>query len=154
MKILKYLILLAVPFVFICCSISSKNAKAAGDETAQIPGISTQAGKGTAPKTVVQQNRSEIRAEVIELKDIENNSFGVVVRILDVAEDPSFPSIALKNMVYEIHPGFVLDEKNELADNQRNRRLLSLKHKKKGDIINGIIFLNAENKWIIKDLME
>ncbi|MGE5496495.1 MAG: hypothetical protein ACM3Q2_00370 [Syntrophothermus sp.] len=90
----------------------------------------------------------------MELKDIENNSFGVVIRILEVTEDPSFPSIALKDKIYEIHPGFVLDEKNEIADNQRNRRLLKLKNKKKGDIINGIIFLNNDNKWIIKDLME
>lgn len=154
MNIIKYLLLLTVPLFFTCCSHSPNSVKSAGAEEIPPAGGRTIQGGSSAAKTVVQQNRSEITGEVMELKDIENNSFGVVIRILEVTEDPSFPSIALKDKIYEIHPGFVLDEKNEIADNQRNRRLLKLKNKKKGDIINGIIFLNNDNKWIIKDLME
>ncbi|MGE5680725.1 MAG: hypothetical protein ACM34K_07580 [Bacillota bacterium] len=108
----------------------------------------------TPSKTAIQINKSEILAEVNEVHLSSAEDFFIVTKLLEVKEDPAYPSIAAAGGVYKLYPGFVLSENKEITQNKKNMELLKLKELKKGDKFRAVISLEENNRWVIQEIKE
>lgn len=156
----RILISLLLPGLLTFISCSSKSVK----EEQKNPGVITVDSQkismpktpppGGAPVTTIHANRSEILAEFIEKRQKDQSGFSIVARTLEVKEDPAFPSIATAHNIYELFPNFVLGEKKEITDSQKNKKLMQLKDLKRGDRFKAIIFLDDNRRWMIQEIID
>jgi hypothetical protein len=150
-----------IPGLLILASCSNKTEKKdhqssggilADSQKVSIPKAPT-SGAGNSG-TTIHVNKSEIVAEFIELHQKIPQGFSIVAKVLEVTEDPAYPSVASVNNTYELFPNFVLGEKKEIVDNQRNKKLMQLKDLKRGDRFKAIIFLDENTHWMIQEIID
>ena len=76
-------------------------------------------------------NKSIVAARVEEILSSENGSFVVKALIINVEDNPSYPSLAMNGKSYNLIPIFQLDDnKKIISDSEKNKSLNFLSNKK------------------------
>lgn len=102
----------------------------------------------------IQINKSIVKIQVKSIDKKEETDFTIKGLILYVIEDPAYPSMAIKNEVYLLTPGFVLNpQMNIELDNEKNKNLLSLNSLTEGDEFDAVISFNKTSGWIINEII-
>ena len=126
-------------FLFISCSSSEKNTEK------ETPLKSNQQ---------IQINQSRVNAEVEDIYVNDAYDFIIKANVLDVEENPAYPSMAVKGNVYNLIPNFRLDEnKNIIKDSDKNINLSGLSKLQKGEKFKAIIFFEYLKGWYIQEVL-
>ena len=97
----------------------------------------------------IQINKSFVLARLIS-KDIRNErDFTIRVKILNVEENSNYESIAVVGEEYTLTPSFYYDEKDKIAENERNLGLIQIVKLNVGDEFNAEISLEQKLGWTI-----
>lgn len=139
MKYLKILLILAVGYILTNCS-NCKNLNDNSDKTF------TRFDKSP---NVIQQNLSLVNAEIINVENLESETYRLTARVISVEETESLPSIAVSGAEYILIPGYQYDGER-LLDNDVNKSLLELKTKPVGTRFNAEISLDNKLGWVIQ----
>lgn len=151
MNIARYLLFSALLLGLSSCgNICRKDTKT--DEIKPVPSDSV-ANTGNSNPTTIQMNKSIVLAEVLEIKPEQNSNYSLKIKVLEISEDPAYPSFASKDIIYELKPAYGVDEQGKLLKNDINEGLLTAGNLKKGDRFRGIISLERDMKWYLENLL-
>jgi hypothetical protein len=102
----------------------------------------------------IQFNQSRVLAEVEDIYVNGAYNFIIKAKVLDVEEDPAYPSMAVKGNVYSLIPNFQLDEnKNVIGHSDKNINLSGLSELQKGEKFKAIIFFEYLKGWYIQEVL-
>ncbi len=142
-----------IPLLFLllssCCTNVSKNENAGN-------GFSMKKSL-QSPPTAIQENQSTVTAKVQEINLEDDNNYTIKAKILNVEENPAYTSMAVKESIYKLIPGYVLNDKNEIdfkSYKEKNAGLLHLSKLKPGDEFKAIIFMGKNNSWYIQKVLK
>lgn len=139
MQYIKIFLVLAVGYILTNCS-NCKNLNDNSDKTFT--------GFDKSPN-VIQQNLSLVNAEIINVENLESETYRLTARVISVEETESLPSIAVSGAEYILIPGYQYDGER-LLDNDINKSLLELKTKPVGTRVNAEISLDNKLGWVIQ----
>lgn len=138
MRLLIYFLVIYSSFFVTFCS-NCKEAQNGNNKSQEFP-------------TAITQNLSKVTAEVIGVIGSGNN-FKVEVKVIDVQETDSYPSIAVSGEEYTLTPN-LRTENGKLLDNDVNSNLLSLRNLSKGQKFNAEISLDQKSGWLIQKVIK
>ncbi len=130
-----------VLLLFISCSKEESNSK----NNVLPPNKSRQA---------IVENKSTIKAEIIEIEKKDGGSYILTAKALDVADDPGYENIAVSGEIYKLTPNFSLDPLGNKSNNEKNKRLEELLKRNAGDTLFLEISLSQKDGWIINKVLE
>jgi hypothetical protein len=108
---------------------------------------------GPAPAAIAV-NRSTVKARILEVLVRDTTDVSLTMQILDVQSSPGYANMAVKGNVYTLSPNYYLDDHHAVADNKKNRDLLSLRNASPGDTLNADIFFDKDKGWFIQNIFK
>ena len=136
-----YIILFAIVFSFVLVSCTSTEQSTGKNNTLN-----------SEPQ--IQINQSTTLAEVEDIYVNDEYNFIIKVKVMEVEENPAYPSMAVNESVYNLIPNFQLDErKNVIKDSKKNMSLSKLSKLQKGDKFKAIIFFEKLKGWYIQEVL-
>ena len=97
----------------------------------------------------IQINKSFVLARLIGTYARSETDFTIRVKILNVEENSNYESIAVAGEEYTLTPSFYYDEKDKIANNERNRGLKGIVKFNVDDEFNAEISLDQKLGWTI-----
>jgi hypothetical protein len=139
---MKYINLLPIVLLlFSSCSKDESNSK----NNVLPPNKSQQA---------IVENKSTIKAEIIEIEKKDGGSYILTVKALNVDDDSGYQNIAVSGEIYKLTPNFSLDPLGNKFNNEKNKRLGELLKQNAGDTLFLEISLSQKDGWIINKVLE
>ncbi len=114
--------------------------------------VSTETRQTNVP-TAIAENLSVVEGKVISVKPLNERDFELEFKVTDVFPS-TLPSLAVRGEKYLLIPNYVISSKNELIKNSRNKKLLTLRNSKAGEMLRLEIFLSPKNKWMIYKVLQ
>lgn len=99
--------------------------------------------------TTIQENRSTVVAQVLTYYENKENNFVLKIKVLQIEDDGSFPSLATVGYDYFCSPNFAVDENGALMQSEKNDNLYKLKNVSSGKKIKTEIFFQPKTGWHI-----
>lgn len=138
-----FITVLGILYSSCCRNVSNENIK--DSESNKIV-------KNPASLTI---NKSIVTAKIEGIDLSNDQSFAIKAYIIEVEEDPSYPSMAIAGKTYNLTPNFQLDEeKNIISDSERNKDLKLLSKKNVGTEFKASIFFDNANGWFIQEIIK
>lgn len=103
--------------------------------------------------TSIAINKSIVNARIEEIFTSTNGNFIIKALIIEVQEDPSYPSIALTGQTYNLIPNFQLDENKIKTDSEKNKKLNMLLNHSAGYEFKAVIFFENQIGWFIQEVL-
>ena len=142
---MKQLFVLLFVLSFVSCSNDVSKENEADSEKPVAPQKSAQ---------TIQINESFVLARLINKVVRNETDFTIRVEILKVEENSNYESIAVVGEEYTLTPSFYHDEKNKIAENERNQGLKEIVTLNVGDEFNAEISLDPSLGWTLNKVLK
>ncbi|MCX8056564.1 MAG: hypothetical protein N3F03_03005 [Ignavibacteria bacterium] len=112
----------------------------------------TEQQKSKSQVTTIKENISYISAKVLEVNRKSPTNYVLKILILESNSDENLPNFAVVNEEIIAKPRFIINDKNEIAnDDSRNLNLKELSKVKSGEIVKLTVTRTLNEGWLILD---